>query len=150
MDLPVGTYTVTQTSQVGWNQTAPPGGSYGVLLDHGQVVSNRDFGNQSTVTGAPGDSPRATFSLSQNHPNPFNPVTTIRFSVAQKCRTRMFVYDVRGTLVATLIDRILPAGEHRVTWDGRDDRGIDVGSGVYFYHLEAGSVSLTRRMALLR
>jgi hypothetical protein len=89
--------------------------------------------------------------LAQNSPNPFNPSTTIRFSLAAAGKARLIVYDVRGRRVATLLDRALPAGEARVAWNGRNDAGVSVGSGVYFYQLSTASgPDETRKMVLAK
>ena len=86
-----------------------------------------------------------------NYPNPFNPETTISFSVTQ---TSLFVtlevYNIKGQKVKTLVNEVLPAGEHSVVWDGRDSNGKRVGSGIYFYKLEAGDYQKVRKMVLLK
>ena len=84
-------------------------------------------------------------------PNPFNPHTTIRFDVTRASTVQLRVFDVGGALVRTLVDRHLPAGEHRVVWDGRDDRGREVGSGAYFLRLSSGEERAeSRKVVLLR
>jgi hypothetical protein len=90
------------------------------------------------------------FSLSQNHPNPFNPATTIAFSVPARTRVKLAVYDLMGHRVATLIDREMAPAQHQVIWDGRNSRGQVAPSGVYFYRLETSSLTLTRKMILIR
>jgi hypothetical protein len=94
--------------------------------------------------------PRATF-LHQNTPNPFNPVTTIRFDLARSDQVLLRVYDAAGRQVRTLLDASLPAGwNHRVTWNGLDENGRRVASGVYFYRLSAGDFSCTRKLVVLK
>ncbi|MCP4251681.1 MAG: T9SS type A sorting domain-containing protein, partial [bacterium] len=83
-------------------------------------------------------------------PNPFNPSTTISYTLPSRARVHLGVYDVRGRLVATLADDVVAPGPHAVDWDGRNDRGIAVPSGVYFYRLQAGTEGLTRKMVLLK
>jgi len=90
------------------------------------------------------------FRLAQNYPNPFNPNTTMRFSLPERRMVRLRVYDVTGRLVAILADRVYPAGPHSVKWDGTNHRGQPVASGIYFYRLQAGSDTATRKMLLLR
>ncbi len=85
--------------------------------------------------------PSCRFSLAQNHPNPFNPTTTIRFSVPDAGRVRLAVYNVAGQLVRTLIDEWLSVGEHAAIWDGRDELGRSVASGVYLYRLTRSAAS---------
>ncbi|HPF70594.1 MAG TPA: Ig-like domain-containing protein, partial [Candidatus Krumholzibacteria bacterium] len=101
------------------------------------------------VSAVPG-APAAAFGLAQNSPNPFNPQTTIRFALDRGGRVRLAVFDVRGRLVAKLVDGDLPAGAHSVVWDGHDGRGAPVGSGVYLYRLESGGQAETRRMTLVK
>lgn len=93
--------------------------------------------------------PRAV-SLEQNVPNPFNPETTIRFTVPERMEVDLSVYDVSGRLVTRLLHGPVAAGTISVRWDGRDARGHDVSSGVYLYRLRAGKSESSRRMVLLR
>ena len=88
--------------------------------------------------------------LHQNHPNPFNPSTTISFSLKSRSNVSLTVYDVSGRLVNVLVDDVMDAGPHDVTWDGRGKAGRTVASGVYFYRLRAGEFIETRKMVLLR
>jgi aminopeptidase N len=90
------------------------------------------------------------FALGQNVPNPFNPHTTIRFSVPDTRMVTLRVYDVAGRLVTTLAEQDFPAGAHTITWDGNDRRGVSSASGVYFYKIIAGGNTATRKMVLLR
>ena len=89
-------------------------------------------------------------TLHQNHPNPFNPVTAIRFEVARAGKVTLEVYDATGALVVGLLDAPKEAGLHTVTWDGRNRSGHEVPSGVYFYRLQSGDTELTRKMILLK
>ncbi|MFH1279537.1 MAG: T9SS type A sorting domain-containing protein [Candidatus Eisenbacteria bacterium] len=91
------------------------------------------------------DAPPAVFRLEKNRPNPFNPTTTIPFSIAKEGRVSLKVYDLSGREVATLVDRELPAGSHEVVL--RADR---LASGVYFYRLRSGREEGTGRMVLIR
>jgi len=94
--------------------------------------------------------PRRT-ALRQNVPNPFNPSTRIPFAISQAGRVTLAVYDVRGRRVATLVDRDLPAGEHHVDWQGKDDAGHDIASGVYFCRLDApGTRHAATKMVLMK
>jgi hypothetical protein len=97
------------------------------------------------------DAPPARLVLAQNHPNPFNPHTQIRFGLPRDgARVRLEIYDVRGRRVCALVDGPLGAGWHEVKWDGRDQRGSAVPSGVYFYRLRADGLDSARRMLLLK
>ena len=91
-----------------------------------------------------------SFSLLQNTPNPFNPSTTIRFTLPEASPVRLAVYDINGRLVRTLLGQTLPSGHHSVVWDGRDAIGREVASGVYVYRLTAPQGVVTKRMTLLR
>lgn len=92
------------------------------------------------------------FHLRQNQPNPFNPATTIEFSVPQAGRASLKIFDSQGHLVRTLVDRDYDAASasQRAVWDGRDDAGRVVRSGVYFYKLVAGEYIASRKMLLLK
>jgi len=90
------------------------------------------------------------FALSPNYPNPFNPTTTIEFALPVRSDIGLTVYNVLGQRVRTLLERELPASEHRIEWDGTDDNGNRVASGVYFYRLLTDSRTLTRNMLLLK
>jgi len=92
----------------------------------------------------------AAYRLAGNYPNPFNPKTTIRFDLPETQSVRLAIFDAAGRRVATLVDATLPAGYHDATWNGRDDAGRALASGVYFYRLEAGPLRETRRMLLLK
>jgi hypothetical protein len=88
--------------------------------------------------------------LHQNHPNPFNPTTIIRYELATAGRVSVKVYDVSGALVKTLEDRDRAPGRYEVGWDGENERGERVSSGVYFYVLETPSVRLTKKMVCIK
>lgn len=94
--------------------------------------------------------PGAKITLNQNVPNPFNPETTIRFSLPSSERVTLNVYSASGALVRTLVDGVQPTGSHSFTWNGVDNRGNAVSSGVYFYRLTAGKFNDTRKMVLLK
>ena len=102
-------------------------------------------------TGSQASLPKA-FSLSQNSPNPFNPSTTVSFSVPEgkNAHVSLNIYDIRGKLVRTLVDEAKDAGSYSVLWNGVDSRGLNVASGVYFYRLAAGEFNQTRKMVLLK
>ena len=92
------------------------------------------------------------FSLSQNVPNPFNPSTTISFTVVEgsSLQVTLKVYDIRGSLVRTLVNEVRDAGTYNVFWDGTDEKGLQVASGVYMYRMQAGNFVQTRKMVLLK
>jgi ligand-binding sensor domain-containing protein len=90
------------------------------------------------------------YALSQNYPNPFNPQTMIRYDLPQAGVVRLSVYNVLGQMVRTLVDGQRSAGTYSVIWDGRDGSGREVASGVYFCRLRTKSITLARKMLLLR
>jgi hypothetical protein len=98
------------------------------------------------------DTPKAPGAsyLAQNFPNPFNPTTRITFGLAAPADVSLRIYDAAGRLVRVLAEEARPAGNYAELWDGRDARGAAVASGIYFYRLQAGAFTETRKMALLR
>jgi len=99
---------------------------------------------------AAGEDHRAN-RLAQNVPNPFNPITTIEFTIKDRAPVTLRVYNVRGQLVRTLVDGVRAPGiVHRIEWDGRNDAGQRVASGVYFYRLSSREFTRTRKMVLLK
>lgn len=97
------------------------------------------------------------FVLSQNYPNPFNSSTLITFKVNgsqvtenSPARTTVAIYNILGQKVKTLLDEERPPGNYRVTWDGKDDKGKEVASGIYLYRLKVGDFQQTRKMLLLK
>ena len=103
-------------------------------------------GSVTAVGGAP-----RTFGLHQNVPNPFNPATTIAYDVpGGGADVSIRIYDVTGRVVRTLVDEHRPAGTHEVGWDGRNDAGVSVASGVYLYRMVAGRFVEAKRMVLLK
>jgi hypothetical protein len=88
--------------------------------------------------------------LFQNYPNPFNPLTIIEYAVPTPGHVRLAIYDVHGRLVRKLADQRMDAGYHQVTWDGTNDQGRSIASGMYFYRAEIGEETKTRKMLLIR
>lgn len=96
-------------------------------------------------------------SLSQNYPNPFNPSTTIPFRVesgqwpvARPVHTSLVVYNLVGQKVRVLLDEAMMPGDYQAVWDGKDDNGQKISSGVYFYRFKAGDNSDTKKMIMLK
>ncbi len=91
-----------------------------------------------------------SFSLLQNYPNPFNPSTNIRYDLPQAVRVKLVLYNLLGEKVRTLVDASESAGAKQVTWNGLNDRGTRVASGIYVYRLEAGTFTATRKLLLMK
>jgi hypothetical protein len=94
--------------------------------------------------------PPARTALHPGFPNPFNAKITLRYTLREAGRARLTIYDVAGRRVRILVDENLPDGEHWVNWYGKDDRGRNAASGVYFVRMKAGDHEETRRLALVR
>lgn len=105
------------------------------------------FGDGSGASSLP-----KAFSLGQNAPNPFNPSTTIQFAVPEgkAGQVTLKVYDVRGRLIRSLVDGAKESGTYTVFWDGTNENGQKVSSGVYLYRMVAGDFSQTRKMVMLK
>ena len=104
------------------------------------------------VTGQnePSQVPEALVFRTGHHPNPFNPVTTITYTMPRAGHLSLKVFDVRGALVRTLVDDVRPAGEGQAVWDGRDAQGAQAASGVYFYEARTGGEVQVHKMALVK
>lgn len=117
---------------------------------HGRSMYTLDLAALVTdVPSSPVAGPK-TFELQQNFPNPFNPQTTIRYTLFSEAHVTMKIYNLRGAAVRTLIEGHRPAGSHAVTWDGRDHLGQQVSSGVYVYRMTADEFSQARTMLLVK
>jgi len=103
-----------------------------------------------TPTGAGPNGMPTVHSLAQNHPNPFNPSTTIEYALATSEHVTIAIFDVKGARVKTIVDAPTPAGWHRVVWDGLNSSGSQVASGVYLYRMQAGAFVQTKRLVLLK
>jgi PKD repeat protein len=114
--------------------------------EHGSrvAVSNLSLskGTDPTLPGG--------FVLNQNYPNPFNPSTSISYSLPQSATVELAIFNVLGQKIRTLTVGVQSAGDHTVEWDGTDESGLTVSSGVYFYQLEAGGFRQTKKMMLMK
>jgi hypothetical protein len=94
------------------------------------------------------------FDLKQNYPNPFNPSTTIRYavpiSVGDEVPVIIEIFNIAGQRIRTLVNEAQPPGEFSVTWDGRDDDGVQSGSGVFIYRIRAGNFVASHKMVFLK
>ncbi len=123
------------------------------FVGNGWIIDYVSIREQNDVTDVDnGGSSRGptVLELDQNHPNPFNPSTTIRYYLPDKSGIRLEVYDVSGKRVVCLVDSQKDRGAHTIEWNGKDQQGNAVGSGIYFYRLTVGEQTISKKMVLLR
>ncbi len=140
------------TTDTEWIDDDPMAGQYHYLITAVDFAGNESAPSPpETVTDVDGPTAPRAFALYQNVPNPFSPTTSIRYDVpAQGGHVTIRLFDVAGRLVRTLVDGPEMPGRKEVRWDGRDERGASVASGVYYCRLEAAGFETTRKMTLLR
>jgi hypothetical protein len=149
--VPASGNLVQMTIDVGWLDTVEDGWKY-----YYKITAVDHAGNESapaspgTVTGTEPPAMPKTFVLYQNVPNPFNPMTRIRFDLPEGAMVRLVVYNVNGQMIRVLANSEMAAGSREVVWDGRDASGRGTASGIYFYRIDAGRFTETRKMILLR
>ncbi len=108
------------------------------------------WGRPWSPTGVDGNPVVYRNALFQNYPNPFNPSTTIEYSLEGTGAARIVIFSVDGRRIRTLDGGVKPPGVHRAIWDGKNDHGQSVATGIYFYRLEAGRFAAVRKMLLLK
>ena len=131
------TYYVKAIYECETEQESPPSNSVVIYID--DSTDNYDGTVIPTKT-----------ELHRNFPNPFNPETTIQFSVINSGNVSIQIYNLRGQKIRTLLENNMDVGVHSVVWDGTDDSGRTVGSGVYFYQMQTTDFTDTKRMLLLK
>jgi hypothetical protein len=140
--LPAGTHDLLTISYEGEGELVL---NSAIVVDSDAQEMNVTISSSKTSSILPTE-----FSLSQNRPNPFNPTTEISFSLPKPSEVNLTIYNILGEKVVTLTEGARTAGVHSVTWDGRDSRGITVASGVYFYRLDAGELTATKKMLMMK
>ena len=123
----------------------PPGSLVEAAIDDFILRADRE-----PVTDVSTDELRATYGIESVHPNPFNPQISIRYRVDRRTAAKLEIFDVRGRMVRSLVDGTVEAGPHDITFDGRDDRGLSVPSGIYFLRLDTPEVLEVRQITLLK
>lgn len=138
-----------------------------LLSDYTQLIYNQDYttGVQAvyeeetseivtidfTYTGTGAGNNLVSFTgLIGNYPNPFNPTTRISYSLLQQEMVNISIYNIKGEKIITIVNEIIPAGIHHVLWEGTNDKGKSVSSGIYFYKLKTGQYSSMRKMILVK
>ncbi len=145
-----GTYNPPPTDHA-WRTTfSNATGDTALSFVHNTSFTDIQWPPTLAVELRPGAASPKAFALEQNYPNPFNPETRISFSVAKSSQVRLRVFNTLGELVRTLNDARLPTGQYSVAWDGRDDSGQLLSSGVYFYRLDSDAYSRTMRMLFMK
>ena len=125
------------------------GGSIRIPVPDGVRSGQLVIGRRDYLASHAGTLP-TDFVLEQNYPNPFNPTTTIRFSLPVAAEVELAIFNLLGQRVTTLVEGLRAAGRYTVVWDGRDDAGRPVASGVYFYRLQTDGFRETRKMLLVK
>jgi hypothetical protein len=120
--------------------------SLGHIYDFNKSVDKNSLTQQSEI--ADGQTPN-TFALLQNYPNPFNPETIIKYQITSPAAVSLKIYNLRGQEVRTLVDAVQNSGNYEIPWDGRDDFGNEVSSGVYIYRLHAGEQAAVKKLTLI-
>lgn len=140
---------INSTSSNPFTLTAPSSGTY--TVNAGFKNPSKKWGTTSAVINVTGIDEELvglnpkTFGLSANYPNPFNPTTKIRYAISQTAFTTIQVYSILGEEVATLINEVKTPGIYEINFDG-----TDLTSGTYFYKLESGNFSQTKKMIILK
>jgi hypothetical protein len=138
-----GSYTLTITAQAMSSGKATP-------LEHSIQVVLRVM--ESSGVGDGDDNPNSpkNFALYQNQPNPFNPETKISYYLPKTCEVKLVIYNILGQNIRTLFDGRQDAGMQTLSWDGRDNHGVQQSSGIYFYRLQADDFYQARKMTLTK
>lgn len=145
-------------SHVEWVTTGNEGGDYVIRLVVSEICIPVDtceftvYVEEATDVGDRTDNPNSpkSFALLQNQPNPFNPETQIIYYLPRSCQVKFNIYNILGQKIRTLFDGYQSTGMQTLLWDGRDDDGVELSSGIYFYRLEADDFHQMKKMTLLK
>jgi flagellar hook assembly protein FlgD len=122
-----------------------------IVLHHSSPsVLPKQVVSEDEERGEMGEGRVASYELEQNYPNPFNPSTTIKFALPEAGEVRLAIYNMSGQLVRTLYAGEMPAGRFEVEWNGTNESGERVASGVYVYVLKAGEFTAQRKLVLMK
>jgi len=138
--------TTSRSAAYFYEDTNLPRGIYSYRLKQIDTSGDYSFFESAEVLI---DGP-AEFSLQQNYPNPFNPFTRIQYALPQETMVDLQILNLKGQVIRCLVSERQPARVHEVEWDGKDDRGQQATSGIYFCRLQADDFSQTRRLILMR
>ncbi|MBN2410493.1 right-handed parallel beta-helix repeat-containing protein [candidate division KSB1 bacterium] len=142
------TNTLTLEQEMSWQKDTP------VYLDYrgsGPDLGAFEYGDTETgINPLNGSGKPDFFNLYENYPNPFNPETCIRYELSEPGHITLFVYNIMGQKIRTLCDHFQESGLHQVIWDGKDDRGNILSSGIYYYQLKKDEYKNMKKMMLIR
>ncbi|MBU1101362.1 MAG: T9SS type A sorting domain-containing protein [Bacteroidetes bacterium] len=145
-NLSVEAQNLTDGQQYFWRvRSKTDAGEYSLYSGQASFTVNSSITTLEEVSGIP-----IEFNVSQNYPNPFNPSTTIKFSLPAAEKVSVKVFDLLGREMITLLDTQLEAGNHSVVWNGENQFGNAVSTGIYFYKVKSGSNVVTRKMILMK
>ena len=106
--------------------------------------------NNITVNSARKEIVPEKYDLFGNYPNPFNPTTTIFFRLSERSKVVLEIFNIKGQKIRTLLNEDRSKGEHRIIWDGKDNNGKKVVSGIYSYRIKSKNINVTRKMVLIK
>ncbi len=145
LELPAGTYDIYASFT-----DCDPEVIEGIEITAGEVIDDVDFVMDPTNANEPTEVPDFTTALAGNFPNPFNPETRIQFSLANDSHVSLSIYNIRGQKVKTLANSRMTQGSHSVVWNGTDETGKSLASGIYMMRLQAGGDTFARKMMLIK
>ena len=125
---------------------------YGMIIADYEGQQSTDDGGlaKGSLAVAQASTPPMTTELAQNYPNPFNPETIIDYQVPENGLGELYIYNVLGQKVRTLVNDVKSAGTYQVLWDGRDDAGNRLATGMYIYQLRGKNAMITKRMIMVK
>ncbi len=152
-----GVYVLPPVTKDGWQTLGMEGFNISSVMVEGNMLyagtsDGRLYRNNNPYLAVEDEtnSLNYSFELQQNYPNPFNPSTIIKYSIAENTTVKLKIYDVLGKEVTTLVNSELQAGQYQMVWNGTNNYGQKVASGIYFYTLEAGKFNKTNKMILMK
>jgi len=148
--LVVSLPSVTWTATAGVHTIYATADTLNEIVESGEGNNDWDLDIPEAPTGVVNAEIPRSFRILQNYPNPFNPLTKIAFDLPADTRVRLEIFDAKGRRVRILVDETRPAGSYEVVWNGDDNEGRDLPSGVYLYRVTAGSFSGTKQMTLVK
>ena len=121
-----------------------------LLIESGNNVAEVAVGVGIEVSVEEPNLSPSEFALHQNYPNPFNPSTNIKFDIAQNSHVAIAIYNLAGQKVSTLFNRFLDSGSYTITWNGLDNNGYQLPSGMYFYEMRTPSYQSIKKLVLVK